>query len=388
MKLVKLKDIAKVVSGSSAPKEGAFINEGIPFIRVSHLDELMINAKSEFDFPKIAENKKTIQVPKNTILFAKSGMSIHKNRIYMTKNKVAIVNHLAGVILNEKVSSNYIKYYLNYYKPSKLILDESYPSIRLSEIQNLTIPLPPLPIQRKIADALDKAQELIDKRKKQIELLDEYVKSVFLDMFGDPVTNPMGWEVIAFESLISFITSGSRGWAKYYSNNGEIFIRINNVKNGKLNFDSIKYVQTPQTKEAIRTKVQENDLLISITADLGRTAVVDSKTASIGAYINQHLCLVRLIENCNPIFLAYYFESDGGKIQFNQKDQIGVKSGLNFNAIKSLKVISPVFDLQNRFAEIVQKTEEQKQKMQESLEKLEDNYNSISQRAFAGELFV
>ena len=217
-------------------------------------------------------------------------------------------------------------------------------------------------------------------------MADEFLRSVFLEMFGDPVRNEKGWEVIPFGEFINFITSGSRGWAQYYSNIGEKFIRIQNVVNGQLVFDSIQYVKAPKTQEANRTKVKKDDLLISITADLGRTAVVDVETAAEGAYINQHLCLLRLNEQVNPVYISSFLESDGGKNQFKRLDQVGVKSGLNFDSIKSLNIQNPPLQLQNKFVEVVQELNRQKYNLKKSLAEMDNNFNSMMQKAFQGEL--
>lgn len=95
-------------------------------------------------------------------------------------------------------------------------------------------------------------------------------------------------------------------------------------------------------------------MLISITADLGRTGVVDEKISDKGAYINQHLSLVRLDQKkVNPLYVSYFLETDGGKRQFESKNQNGVKAGLNFDAIKSLRILVPPLERQNEYLNFV-----------------------------------
>ena len=252
-------------------------------------------------------------------------------------------------------------------------------------LKDVEIQLPSLQKQKKIAKILDKADEIRAKKKLANDKLDEFLKSTFIYMFGDTVINPKKWNIEPLNQYIDFMTSGSRGWAKYYSEQGEIFIRIGNVRNAELDLSDIQYVSAPNNKEAERTKVKTNDLLISITADLGRTAVIDEATAIKGAYINQHLCLVRL-KNANPVYIAHYMQNEFCKRQIKQLDQVGVKSGLNFEAIKNLKIIVPPLELQNKFAQIVEKVESQKQKNELVIEQMNNLFNSLSQRAFKGEL--
>jgi len=181
-------------------------------------------------------------------------------------------------------------------------------------------------------------------------------------MFGDTVTNSMNWEERRLDEYITFLTSGSRGWAQYFVNTeNELFITIKNVKNNRISLDNIQYVAAPNNKEAERTKVRAGDLLISITADLGRTCVVDETIAGLGAYINQHLSLVRLNKSkINPLYVSYFLESESGKRQFDSKNQSAVKSGLNFEAINSLKILVPPLELQKRYLEFVAQVDKSK----------------------------
>lgn len=120
-------------------------------------------------------------------------------------------------------------------------------------------------------------------------------------------------------------------------------------------------IKAPDNAEARRTKVKEGDLLISITADLGRTGVVTKKIAEHGAYINQHLSCIRLDrEVLNPLFVAHYMESPAGKEQFIAKNQSAVKAGLNFNSIKSLKLMIPPMEKQNEFEQFVHQIDKSK----------------------------
>ena len=199
-------------------------------------------------------------------------------------------------------------------------------------------------------------------QKRRLNYLEELVKSRFIELFGDPVLNSKGWEVHRLDEYIEFLTSGSRGWAKYFvDEENEMFITIKNVKNNHISMENVQYINAPENKEAKRTKVKTGDLLISITADLGRTAIVDKKVADRGAYINQHLSLVRLNQSkVSPLFVSYFLETQGGRIQFENKNQSAVKAGLNFEAIKSLKILVPPLGLQESYLKFVAQTDKSK----------------------------
>ncbi len=231
-------------------------------------------------------------------------------------------------------------------------------SLRYSSFELLQLPVPHIKQQRVVVLALDKVFNLIAKCDEQIVRLDKLVKSRFVEMFGDPMTNLMGWPMAKIGDHLEFLTSGSRGWAKYYSDDGELFITIKNVKGGKISVDDVQHVKPPTGAETERTRVHEGDLLISITADLGRTGVVSWKLADRGAYINQHLSCIRLDrKRVEPLFLAFYLESAAGKAQFEKKNQSAVKAGLNFEAIRSLRFYLPPLALQREFAAFVEKVD-------------------------------
>lgn len=181
-------------------------------------------------------------------------------------------------------------------------------------------------------------------------------------MFGDPIQNPKGYKIHQLSEYIISLTSGSRGWAKYCVDNGnEWFITIKNVKDCSIITDNMQPINAPNNAEAKRTKVKEGDLLISITADLGRTGVVNKEIAEHGAYINQHLSCIRIDrEVLNPLFVAHYMESPAGKEQFIAKNQSVVKAGLNFNAINSLKLMVPPMEEQIGFIEFVEQVDKSK----------------------------
>ena len=250
-------------------------------------------------------------------------------------------------------------------------------------IKEVNIDLPELNIQNKVVNTLDRINYLVLFRKQQLSKLDQLVKSRFIEMFGDPVENPHHWTISRLEHSIKFITSGSRGWSQYFSNDGEFFITIKNVKNSKIIFNEVQYIHPPKNAEAARTKVQEDDLLISITADLGRTGVVTKFIAEKGAYINQHLICIRLDKSrLLPLFVSYYLVCPAGKKQFSQKNQTGVKAGLNFDAIKSLQIFTPPLSLQEQFIAFVQQVDKAKSSVKQSLEKLETLKKSLMQEYF------
>ncbi len=390
MRKVKLGKISKVVSGSTAPKAEAFNEkEGLPFVRAGHL-EALCNGEDINNLPKVKEGSgKLVAVPKHTVIFAKSGMSIMKNRIYTTTEKVYIVNHLAGVICNQQfIIPQYLKYFLLIFKPSTLIVDESYPSIRLKDIENIYIPLPDLQIQHKIVQVLDKAQSLIDKRKEQIKQCDELIQSLFYDMFGDPfvknsvfkwcklgevtVVNPNKSEIEDrnFEEKVSFVPMESVG------------------VNGEIETDQIKTIE-----EVYKgfTYFKEGDVLfakITPCMENGKGAIAKNLYNGIG-FGSTEFHVLRPIENVSTspwIFYLTKLKKFRKMAEMKMTGSAGQKR-VPVSFLKEVNISVPPIELQNQFSEKVQKIEHQKQLLQQSLTLLEDNFNSLMQKAFKGELF-
>lgn len=313
-----------------------------------------------------------------------------------TVGRVAVVPEmLAGICLQRSVAvikpnptiinNRYLMYQLQSMR--KFLESEArgvaQKGIYLKQVGDLSVITPPLDEQYRVVDTLDYISGLIHIYQQQLTKLDELIKARFVEMFGDPKLNPYRFPCNSLSTYITFLTSGSRGWSQYFTDSGEYFITIKNVKNCKITLQDVQYVAPPDNAEAKRTKVQKNDLLISITADLGRTGVVTEEIANHGAYINQHLTCIRLKdEQVNPLYVAYYMESDAGKEQFTAKNQSAVKAGLNFNAINSLKLMAPPLSLQNQFADFVAEVDKSKVEVQKALDQTQLLFDSLMQQYF------
>ena len=291
-----------------------------------------------------------------------------------------IVSPLYNVFsVSDELDRQFLYYFLKSNIGRQMIRAKAAGSVRdnlkLDMLKEMTIPDSSLDDQRHCVATLDNLQYLIELRKKQLNELDNLVKARFVEMFGDPKSNPNSYPIGQLSEHIEFLTSGSRGWAQYCVDNGsEWFITIKNVKDCRISIDNMQPINAPDNAEAKRTKVQEGDLLISITADLGRTGVVTKEIADHGAYINQHLTCIRLNkEILNPLYVAFFMESPAGKEQFESKNQSAVKAGLNFNSINSLRLLVPPMDEQSAFVEFVHQVD--KSKVVESIHRMNVLFN-------------
>lgn len=255
--------------------------------------------------------------------------------------------------------------------------------ISRNNLGKIKIPLIPLPEQRRIAEILDKAEGLRAKRRTALALLDTLTQSIFIDMFGDPNEIQVRWENVKLGNILDFLTSGSRGWANYYSDSGDLFLRIQNVKHDELILNDVAFVHAPDTAEAKRTRVEPGDVLLSITADLGRTAVIPDNIGN--AFINQHLSILRT-KVTSPRYLSAYLSSPAGQKQVHRSDKHAVKAGLNFDDIRSFVIPLPPLFLQQDFTRRIDAVEKLKDVHRASLVKLDELFAALQHRAFRGEL--
>ena len=376
--MARLEDVCSINMGQS-PESSSYneTGEGIPFFQGNaDFGELHPTVRVWCNAPtKIAEQGDILISVRAPI-----------GALNIANVKCCIGRGLAALSVNERLCYQKYLWYALECKVDELNskgTGSTFKAINKKILAETEIPLPTLDEQRRIAAVLDKVSGLIAKRREQLDKLDELLKARFVEMFGDPVSNPHQYPISQLSEYIEFLTSGSRGWSQYFSDDGEYFITIKNVKNCSISLEDVQYIKPPDNAEAVRTKVKDGDLLISITADLGRTGVVTKEIADHGAYINQHLTCIRLNrEKLNPLYVADYMESSAGKMQFNAKNQAGVKAGLNFNAINSLKLAVPPLEKQGLFVEFVSQTNKSKLTIQQSLDKLEVLKKALMQQYF------
>lgn len=303
---------------------------------------------------------------------------------YRVSGKCWVNNHAHVLKPKKDFNVDYLCYSLMFYNTDGLVNGATRQKLTQATMRQMLIPQRAYQEQCDIVAQMNKVNLIIKTRQNQLQKLDDLVKARFVELFGDPKINPNNYLVCSLSEYISFLTSGSRGWAQYCTDNGsEWFITIKNVKDCHISTDNMQPIDAPDNAEAKRTKVQEGDLLISITADLGRTGVVTKEIAEHGAYINQHLTCIRLNKTVlNPLYVAYFMESPAGKEQFELKNQSAVKAGLNFNSIKSLRIMIPSINEQNMFVEFLNQTDKSKVAVQKSLDEAQLLFDSLMQQYF------
>ena len=260
-------------------------------------------------------------------------------------------------------------------------------------IEKFKIPLPPLAEQKQIAAILDAADSL---RQKDQQLVEHYTKlsqSLFLEIFGDPVTNPMGWDKKTIEKAlidkdILGIQDGNHGEkhpkASDFVDKGIPFIMANCLNDGNLNLKKAYKLNKQWLNDLRIGFTLEGDVLLSHKGTIGEVAIVSSDDGQL--ILSPQVTYYRLGNSLLSTFLKYQFSSSVYQQFLIKEAKQSTRAYIGITRQKKLSIILPPSELQNQFAERVEKIEQQKQQAQINLAKSNDLFNALLQKAFTGEL--
>ena len=272
-----------------------------------------------------------------------------------------------------------------YYQLKKLNMNQyakgaGQPLITGGLLKSLKIHLPPLSVQEKIADILDRTTALIEKRKAQIAKLDLLVKSQFIEMFG----NNLADDAVELKRVCSIITDGTHQSPKF-TNTGIPFLFVSNIVDNEINYDTKRFISQDEYDTLIkRTPVEIGDILLTIVGSYGNPAVVKSKRDFC---FQRHIAYMKPKRDIvNSIYLHSAFLSSAVKSQIEVRVKGIAQKTLNLAELKMVKINLPPIELQNRFADFVRAVEKSKAKMQQGLDELDLLYKSLTKKSFNGEI--
>ena len=299
-------------------------------------------------------------------------------------------------LLNQRVcrlfpTSEVDKNYLFYFMPSALKrIEEKTPFVTVKhlsakELNKVKVPLPPLDEQRRIATVLDKVSDLIAKRREQLDKLDELVKARFVEMFGDPVLNPMKWPEKPLENMADIVSGITKGRKTKETELIEVpYMAVSNVKDGYIDWTTVKTILATKA-EIEQYRLLPDDVLMTEGGDpdkLGRGAIIQQPLENC---IHQnHIFRVRLNENILlPSYFAEFLQHQKAKQYFLKcaKQTTGIAS-INMRQLKGLPTLVPPLEIQVHFDDFVEKTGQSKLKIQQSLDKLEILKKALMQQYF------
>ncbi|HDK7138510.1 TPA: restriction endonuclease subunit S [Clostridium botulinum] len=379
----KLCELGEILTGNTpSKKNGEFYDaKDIMFIKPDDINNNITEIECSKEYISNKAEKKARIIPKDSLLITCIG-SIGK--IAINKEKSAFNQQINSIVHNEKIiSSKYLAYVIMINKQRLESISNApvVPIINKTQFSEFEVYIhEKKEIQEKIANVLDKAQSLIDKRKAQIEALDELVKSRFIEMFGDLKSNSKNWDVSEFNEFATIDTNMTKDFEKYKDyphigieciekNTGRILeyklVKNSDLKSGKYIFDN---------RHIIYSKIRPNLNKVALPSFAG-VCSADSYPLLCNEKITTRSYLGYVLRS--EFFLSYI-------LAFSGRTNI---PKVNKEQLRGFKMPTPPINLQNQFADFVKQVDKLKFEMEKSLKELEDNFNSLMQRAFKGELF-
>lgn len=321
--------------------------------------------------------------------FAYNPSRINVGSIDYLKNQTKVIISPLYVVFkcDEDLNEEYLKVYLKSPVGISRIKGKTKGAVRDSvsfgSLCEIKIPIPSITSQIQIATLLSKAEKLIEQRKQCISLLTEFLKSTFLEMFGDAKQNKKGFPICTIEQVSSEIKDGPHVSPKY-SEMGIPIFSSRNIKPGELIMDEIKYVSEEMYMDLTkRFRPKINDVLITKGGTTGYAKVVDF---DFPFCIWVHIAAIRPTQKIIPLYLEYFINSDYGYYQTQKYTKGAANRDLGLKKIAKIELPLPPIELQCQFAEIAENTIALKALYQSSLHELENLYGSLSQKAFNGKL--
>lgn len=382
--MAKLGDVCEILNGYAFKSE-RYVDTGIRIIRISNVQKGYIEDSAPVFYPSDDENAKKYSLEENDLLISLTG----------NVGRVAVLSKLfLPAALNQRVACIRIKDENSLHKPYLFHLLNSdlfeakcieaskgvaQKNMSTQWLKDYEISLPIIDEQRRIAAALDKVTDLIAQRRAQLDKLDMLVKSRFVEMFGDPFTNPYGWPKKHFDEISTIITDGEHATPKR-SKKGIYLLSARNILNHSIQVDDVDYIdETEYDRISKRIVPASGDILISCSGSIGRCCVVPQ---NFKFQMVRSVALIRFGRCINPVFAEWLIASDELQRQINQSSTQSSQANLFQGRIKKLYAYVPPIDLQNQFSSFVEQTEKSKLTIHKSLDKLEIMKNALMQRYF------
>jgi type I restriction enzyme, S subunit len=388
---VKLGSVAQVLNGH-AFKSKEYVDDGIRIVRITNVQK----GRIQDDAPKFVAIHRSdefarFMLDEGDILISLTG-NVGRVGVIEASMLPAALNQRVGALklASENVAPDYLFHVLNSndFEQAAIKNSKGIAQLNLSAkwIEAYRIPLPPLAEQKRIAGILDAADALRAKRRESLAQLDTLLQSTFLEMFGDPVTNPMGWEVRDLGHIAKFI-NGDRG--KNYPSKTDFvdagipFINAGHLRDGKVDFDDMNYITQGSYDRLGSGKAVPGDILYCLRGSLGKAAISRRKGC---AAIASSLVIIRPCDELCVEYLFEYLVSPFGREEIRKFDNGSSQPNLSATSVKKYRVLIPPIVLQHRFAAIVESVEQQKASQRAHLEELDTLFASLQSRAFNGDL--
>lgn len=408
-KVVTLADVCyRIVDGSHNPPTGQ--SSGSPMLSAKNIqngkirfDELRLLSPDDFEL----ENKRT-NISAGDVLLTIVG-ALGRTAVVSETDPEFTLQRSVAVLKSDFINPNYLRYLLDSPVAQKFFVDNAkgtaQKGIYLKPLGGMHVPIAPLAEQNRIAEKLDGLLSQVDIIKTRVDgipdLLRRFRQSVLAAAISGRLTEEwrsivgieepqVCWRSAKLGELCTLVTSGSRGWAGYYSDSGAIFIRSQDISTDELDITDTAFVKLPESSEGKRTKVQTQDLLVTITgANVGKVARVKQQLSD--AYVSQHVALVRLNKPEYSAFIELYLKDiSSGRGELTNLAYGGGKPGLNLSNIRDLALLIPPIDEQveivRRVKQLFNFADQLEDSIARALFRIDHLNLSLLVKAFSGKL--
>lgn len=384
-----LSDFATVISGYAFKSEW-FGTGNDKVIRIGDLQEGSIQTESALTVDaaqyKISDNFK---IQDKDILMALSGATVGKIAVASDGDVGAYINQRVAIIrAKDEITADYLKFFFSGEFLDELLKNAggaAQPNLSPKQLLLMEIPFPPLEQQRRIASILDQADKLRQKRQQAIEKLDQLLQATFIDMFGDPVSNPKGWEKVKFEDEVEFLT-GFAFKSADFKDSGIKLCRGINVLPNTLDWNDTAYWNEKELEKYSRFKILQNDILVAMDRPWISTGfkITLVKENDPNMLLVQRVARLRVKESFGANFLFQILSMP----EFKKHCRITETTVPHISPtdFKSFDLIKPDNHMIEKFEKIGKLINIQKDKMRDSEVQNDNLFASLQNQAFNGSL--
>ena len=390
--MAKLGEVCDFYAGTGFPNEyQGRVTGKYPFYKVGDISKNVLEGNRELKIcanyvdEEVVQKLKGSILPPKTIVFAKIGEALKLNRRAITSCECLVDNNVMGIkAQNSRLNDEYLFYWLQNLNLSDYSESTTVPSVKKSRLQNIEIKVSPLEEQEKVVSTLNKLSDLILARKKQLSKLDELVKARFVEMFGDFEFNPKEFQVYHLCELCD-VGSSKRIYQEEQSISGIPFLKVADlnelIDTGK--YLCSTFIPLERYEQLLHKELtpKENDILITSRGTLGKCYIVQSDDEF---YFQDGM--ISWLSNFSPkvssIYISYLFAQPYIQKQIESLQAGSTVAYLSIAMLKKMNVILPPKKLQDDFATFVEHVDQQKQTVQQSLEKLELMKKALMQEYF------
>ncbi len=377
------------IKGGGTPSKAVpeYWGGSIPWASVKDFKSSVLETTADYITELGVKNSATSVIPAGTIVVP-TRMALGK--VAITSVNLAINQDLKAILILDEQALD--KGYLHRFLESQAGEIEkqgkgaTVKGITLDVLRNIEIPLPPLAEQQRIAAILDQADALRRKRQQAIDLADQFLRSVFLDMFGDPVSNPKGWGIHNIhDACLDIVDCVNRTAPVVDYETPYKMIRTTNVRNYEIDLSTVRYVEKESYEKWTRRLLpKRGDIVFTREAPAGEAGIIETDDT---VFLGQRTMHFRPDgSKVTPDFMLYELMGPGIKHQIDRMSTGSTVKHLSVPECKKFSIRMPPLELQERFSTIVKRVKSSRAHFLSSRTKIEDCFGSVSQQAFSGQL--